>query len=41
LIRPSGTEPVFRLYAEAKNQQKALQLVEDYSARLKKILETI
>jgi len=41
LIRPSGTEPVFRLYAEAKNQQKAVQLVEDYSARLKIILETI
>ncbi len=41
LIRPSGTEPVFRLYAEAKNQQKALQLVEDYSTRLKKILQTI
>jgi phosphomannomutase/phosphoglucomutase len=41
LIRPSGTEPVFRLYAEAKNQQKALQLVDDYSARLKKILQTI
>jgi phosphomannomutase/phosphoglucomutase len=41
LIRPSGTEPVFRLYAEAKNQEKALKLVEDYSSRLKKILETI
>jgi phosphomannomutase/phosphoglucomutase len=41
LIRPSGTEPVFRLYAEAKNQQKALQLVEDYTAKLKKILQTI
>jgi phosphomannomutase / phosphoglucomutase len=41
LIRPSGTEPVFRLYAEAKNQQKALQLIEDYSTRLKKTLETI
>ena len=41
LIRPSGTEPVFRLYAEAKNQEKALQLVEEYSARLKEILETI
>ena len=41
LIRPSGTEPVFRLYAEAKNQQKALQLVEDYRVRLKKILETV
>ena len=41
LIRPSGTEPVFRLYAEAKNQEKALKLVEDYSSRLKKILEVI
>jgi phosphomannomutase/phosphoglucomutase len=41
LIRPSGTEPVFRLYAEAKNQAKALQLVNDYSAKLKKILQTI
>jgi phosphomannomutase/phosphoglucomutase len=38
LIRPSGTEPVFRLYAEAKNQEKALKLVEDYTSRLKKIL---
>lgn len=41
LIRPSGTEPVFRLYAEAKNQDKALKLVEDYTSKLKKILETI
>jgi phosphomannomutase / phosphoglucomutase len=41
LIRPSGTEPVFRLYAEAKNQKKALQLVEEYSTKLKKILQTI
>jgi phosphomannomutase/phosphoglucomutase len=41
LIRPSGTEPVFRLYAEAKNEEKALKLVEDYSSRLKKMLETI
>ncbi len=41
LIRPSGTEPVFRLYAEAKNEAKALKLVEDYSSRLKKLLETI
>ncbi len=41
LIRPSGTEPVFRLYAEAKSQEKALKLVEDYSSRLKKILESV
>ena len=41
LIRPSGTEPVFRLYAEAKNQEKALKLVKDYSSMLEKILKTI
>ncbi len=41
LVRPSGTEPVYRLYAEAKNQEKALKLVEDYSSKLKNILETI
>jgi phosphomannomutase/phosphoglucomutase len=41
LIRPSGTEPVFRLYAEAKNQETALKLVEDYTSKLEKILEKI
>jgi phosphomannomutase/phosphoglucomutase len=41
LVRPSGTEPVYRLYAEAKNQEKALKLVADYSAKLRKILEII
>jgi phosphomannomutase/phosphoglucomutase len=41
LIRPSGTEPVFRLYAEAKDQEKALKLVSDYTARLEKALATI
>jgi phosphomannomutase/phosphoglucomutase len=40
LIRPSGTEPVFRLYAEAKNQEKALKLVKDYSSMLEKTLKT-
>jgi phosphomannomutase/phosphoglucomutase len=41
LLRPSGTEPVYRLYAEAKNQEKALKLIEDYSSKLRKILEII
>jgi phosphomannomutase/phosphoglucomutase len=41
LVRPSGTEPVYRLYAEAKNQEKALKLVEDYSLKLEKILEIV
>ncbi|HKM60540.1 MAG TPA: phosphoglucosamine mutase [Candidatus Bathyarchaeia archaeon] len=41
LIRPSGTEPVFRLYAEAKNPEKALKLVKDYSSILEKALKTL
>jgi phosphomannomutase/phosphoglucomutase len=41
LIRPSGTEPVFRLYAEAKDHQKALELVKEYTDKLKKILQTV
>src|SRR4030043_184414 len=38
LVRPSGTEPVYRLYAEAKTQERALKLVEEYSDKLAKIL---
>ncbi|MDR2720003.1 MAG: phosphoglucosamine mutase [Nitrososphaerota archaeon] len=41
LIRASGTEPVYRLYAEAKNREKAVKLVEEYSSRLKELLQTI
>jgi phosphomannomutase/phosphoglucomutase len=41
LVRPSGTEPVYRLYAEAKNQEKALKLIRDYSVMLKEILAAI
>ena len=41
LVRPSGTEPIYRLYAEAKNQEKASKLISDYSVTLKEILATI
>jgi phosphomannomutase/phosphoglucomutase len=41
LIRPSGTENVYRLYAEAKSHEKALKLVKDYSAMLRKIRAAI
>ncbi|MCL2358546.1 phosphoglucosamine mutase [Candidatus Bathycorpusculum sp.] len=41
LIRPSGTEPVFRLYAEAKDSDKASKLVESYTTKLKEILSTL
>ena len=41
LVRPSGTEPVYRLYAEAKTQEKALTLIKDYSITLTRILAII
>ena len=41
LVRPSGTEPVYRLYAEAKTQKKAIKLVREYTTMLKKILASI
>jgi phosphomannomutase/phosphoglucomutase len=41
LVRPSGTEPAYRMYAEAKTSKRAKQLVKDYTAKLEEILETI
>ena len=41
LVRPSGTEPAYRLYAEGKDPQRAKQLVKEYSAKLEKILQTV
>jgi phosphomannomutase/phosphoglucomutase len=41
LVRPSGTEPIYRLYAEAKNPKRALSLVQEYSAKLARILEAV
>lgn len=41
LVRPSGTEPVYRLYAEAKSQEKALKLIADYSLMLRAILKVV
>ena len=41
LIRPSGTEPIYRLYAEAKTEEKAIQLVNEYTLKLKKIIGSL
>jgi phosphomannomutase/phosphoglucomutase len=41
LVRPSGTEPTIRLYAEAKNQEKAEKLIQKFSSKLKEIVATI
>jgi len=41
LIRPSGTEPIYRLYAEARTEEKALQLINEYGLKLKRIVERL
>jgi len=41
LMRPSGTEPIYRLYAEAKTKEKALRLVDEYSLKLKRIIDSL
>ncbi len=41
LMRPSGTEPIFRTYAEAKTMQQAQQLASRYITLVKEIIETI
>ncbi|MDH5448475.1 MAG: phosphoglucosamine mutase [Candidatus Bathyarchaeota archaeon] len=38
LIRPSGTEPVYRFYAEAEKRQKASKLVKEYKRKLQQII---
>jgi phosphomannomutase/phosphoglucomutase len=41
LIRPSGTEPIYRLYAEAKTSQKTRQLIKEYGSKLKSIIREL
>ncbi len=38
LIRPSGTEPIYRFYAEAKTKEKAAGLVKEYKQKLQRII---
>lgn len=38
LIRPSGTEPIYRFYAEAKTKERASRLVKEYKRRLQDII---
>lgn len=41
LIRPSGTEPIIRLYAEAKNKGQAEKLVQKYTSRMSDLIEKL
>ncbi len=39
LIRPSGTEPIYRIYAEAKTKEKLEELIEKYRKILEEIIQ--
>ena len=41
LVRPSGTEPIFRIFAESKNKDKAEKLAEKYRELLERIVKEI
>ncbi|MCD6263692.1 phosphoglucosamine mutase, partial [Candidatus Bathyarchaeota archaeon] len=41
LVRPSGTEPIFRLYAEAKTEERVRGLVEEFKSLLEGIISRI
>jgi phosphomannomutase/phosphoglucomutase len=40
LIRPSGTEPIFRIMAEAPTKGKAMRIVNDYKRKLSRIIKS-
>lgn len=39
LIRPSGTEPIVRLYAQGKDEKESSALADQYQAKLEKIMK--
>jgi len=39
LIRPSGTEPIYRLYGEAKTRSKTMNLISKYKSTLKRLIK--
>ncbi|MFB5616937.1 MAG: phosphoglucosamine mutase, partial [Nitrosopumilus sp.] len=38
MIRPSGTEPIIRIYGEAESQQKLDSLMSEYLQKAKSII---
>ncbi len=41
LIRPSGTEPLYRIFAEAKTAEEAKRMAEEYAAAARSILRRV
>ncbi|RJS89590.1 phosphoglucosamine mutase [Candidatus Bathyarchaeota archaeon] len=41
LVRPSGTEPIFRLYAEAKTEERVRELMEEFKKLLEEMVSRV
>lgn len=41
LVRPSGTEPIYRFYAEAKTGKRATELLTEYKAKLHHLINKL
>jgi len=41
LIRPSGTEPIYRFYAEGKTRKRATKLLTEYKAKLRQLINRL
>jgi phosphomannomutase/phosphoglucomutase len=41
LFRPSGTEPIYRIYAEAKSQDRVEELIEEHSALIESVVDSL
>ncbi len=40
LMRPSGTEPIYRIYAEAKDPERLASIMREYKALLERLVKT-
>jgi phosphomannomutase/phosphoglucomutase len=41
LFRPSGTEPIFRVYAESSSPERVNKLIEDHKLLVKKVVDRL
>jgi len=41
LFRPSGTEPIFRIYAESSSPERVRKLIDDHKALVKRVVDEL
>jgi phosphomannomutase/phosphoglucomutase len=39
LVRPSGTEPIFRIFSEARTPQEAEELAKSFKSKVEKLVK--